>query len=208
MAVFDRRDQGVVHAEGRAELEFLAGFVEFVDRAGVGARETNRIGDDRVEHGLEIETGVDGLADFAERAQLADRLGKLGGAGAQLVQQSDVLDGDHGLTGEARHQRDLLVGEGANFLPVNPDRTDEFLFLEHRYDQKGPGVCEFSEASLCRLRLRHDVDDVNYLLCPSNAAKTLIWIRMNDWLAGPKFGIGGGGGVKGNVTDPAIFVER
>ena len=38
---------------------------------------------------------------------------------AQLVEQSRVLDGDDGLGGEVRDQRDLLFGEGTNFLAVN-----------------------------------------------------------------------------------------
>ena len=40
----------------------------------------------------------------------------------QFVEQPRVLDGDDGLGGEVRDQRDLLVGEGANFLAVDGER--------------------------------------------------------------------------------------
>ena len=72
--VLDRRDQAVVHAVGRAQLEFAARLAELVDRARLGARELRRLGDDRVQHGLQVERRVDRLADLAERAQLLDRL--------------------------------------------------------------------------------------------------------------------------------------
>ena len=35
---------------------------------------------------------------------------------AQLAQQPRVLDGDHGLIGEFRHQLDLLLAKWADFL--------------------------------------------------------------------------------------------
>ena len=40
---------------------------------------------------------------------------------AQFVEQPRVLDGDDGLRGEVRDQRDLLVGERLNFLPEYND---------------------------------------------------------------------------------------
>ena len=62
--------------------------------------------DQRVEHCLQ------------SNGRAADDLEHLGGGGlllqrylAQLVEQPRVLDGDDGLSGEVRDQRDLLVGE-------------------------------------------------------------------------------------------------
>ena len=37
---------------------------------------------------------------------------------AQFRQQPRILDGDHRLVGKIRHQFDLLVGERADFLPI------------------------------------------------------------------------------------------
>ena len=48
-------------------LEFLAGFVEHVDRTGIGRRELHRLGNDRGQHGVEIKRGVHRLGDFAKR---------------------------------------------------------------------------------------------------------------------------------------------
>ena len=82
---------------------------------------------------FEIERRVDRLRDLAERLQLADRAGEIVGAGAQFVEQADVLDGDDGLVGEVRDQLDLLVGERADLLAVDADGADQFVFLEHRH---------------------------------------------------------------------------
>ena len=70
--VADRRDHLLAHTEGGAELELAAAVVEHVDRAGLGAGNLCRLGDDRVEHRLQVERRVDRLAHFAERAQLLD----------------------------------------------------------------------------------------------------------------------------------------
>ena len=58
--------------------------------------------------------------------------GKIVGALAKLVEQARVLDGDDGLGGEARHQLDLLVGEGAHLPVKNQDHADELVRLDHR----------------------------------------------------------------------------
>src|ERR1700719_2902831 len=42
----------------------------------------------------------------------------------QLIEQPRVLDGDDGLGGEVLYQRDLLVGEGTDFLPINQYPAD------------------------------------------------------------------------------------
>ena len=58
----------------------MAGAAENVDRARIGARQLNRLGYDRLQHRVEVECRIDGLADFAERLQFADRTCKFGGA--------------------------------------------------------------------------------------------------------------------------------
>ena len=118
MLLRQRVDQLLIHAVGRTQTKFALQFVEDVDRSGIGAGELHRFGDDGGEHGLKIERRVHRLGHFAERAQLSDRAAKLIGALAQLVKQSCIFDGDDGLGGKVRNQRDLLVGKGANFLAI------------------------------------------------------------------------------------------
>jgi hypothetical protein len=59
-------------------LELTACFVEHVDDAGFGAGQMHRLGDDGIEHSFEVEGGIHGLADLAERSQLLDGLGERG----------------------------------------------------------------------------------------------------------------------------------
>src|SRR6516162_6259708 len=60
---------------------------------------------------------------------LLQRITQIGGALAQLVEQPHVLDGDDGLGGKVADQFNLLVGEGADLLAINGDRTDQLVFL-------------------------------------------------------------------------------
>jgi hypothetical protein len=45
------------------------GLIEDVDRARLGAGNLRRLGNDSVEHSLQVERRIDGLGHFAERAQ-------------------------------------------------------------------------------------------------------------------------------------------
>ena len=77
MHVAHRRDHFLAHAERGAELEFSLPLVEDVDRARFRPGNLRRLGDDGVEHRLQIERRVDRLGDRAERAQLLDRAREL-----------------------------------------------------------------------------------------------------------------------------------
>jgi len=48
----------------------------------------------------------------------------------ELVEQPDVLDGDHGLVGEGLQQRDLLIRERPNLEPHREDRPERDPFAE------------------------------------------------------------------------------
>src|SRR5262249_55372379 len=81
------------------------------------------------QHGLEYRFKLAGRArddteDLRGRGLLLQRL-------AQLVEQPRVLDCDDGLLGEARYQRDLLVGERAHLLTVEIDGSDQLISFEH-----------------------------------------------------------------------------
>ena len=82
-----------------------AGLVEDEDGAGIGAGQLDGLGDDRVEHRLQVERGVHRLADLAERAQLLDRLRELAGAQLDLALEAGI-----GFLQPVRHVVEL-VGE-------------------------------------------------------------------------------------------------
>ena len=81
----ERVNQLLIHAVSGAQMKFALRIVEDVDRAGLGAGELHRLGDDGGEHGLEIERRVHRLRHFAERAQFLDRAAEFIGALAKLV---------------------------------------------------------------------------------------------------------------------------
>ena len=47
----------------------------------------------------------------------------------RLIEQTRILDGDDGLTGEVLHQFDLFIGERSNFLTVDNDGPASSSFL-------------------------------------------------------------------------------
>ena len=67
-------------------MELLGPLVVLVDGARVGPGELAGVGNDRVEYGVEVEGGAEGLADLAQRLQLLDRAGQLGGPGLELAE--------------------------------------------------------------------------------------------------------------------------
>src|SRR6516225_8996753 len=56
------------------------------------ACELRRAADDRREHGVEVERGIDRAQYFFERLKFADRAGQLVGAGLQFAEQPRILD--------------------------------------------------------------------------------------------------------------------
>ena len=65
---------------GGAQEKLFGGFVVFVNRPAVGAAQLDRVGDDSRQHGFEIQSRADRLADFAEGSELAYRAGQFVGA--------------------------------------------------------------------------------------------------------------------------------
>ena len=83
------------------------------DGRPVGAAKPRRRFDQRVENRLEVESrAADDLEHVGGRGLLLQRF-------AQFVEQPRILDGDDRLCGKVLHQRNLLVGEGADVLAVN-----------------------------------------------------------------------------------------
>ena len=109
-----------------------------VDRAAVGPGQLTRTGDDRLEHDLQIERRADRPADLPQRLQLLDGSRQLAGPGLQLLEEPDVLDGDHRLVGEGFDQFDLLVGEGPDLHPPHRNHADEHTLATHRHTENRP----------------------------------------------------------------------
>ena len=93
--------------------------IAFTQRRYAKLRSANsdRICQHGVEHRLKFagRTGDD-LQHLGGGGLLLQRLGELARARLHLVEQPHVLDGDHRLVGEVRHELDLLVGERADLL--------------------------------------------------------------------------------------------
>ena len=89
--------------------EFLCGLVVFEDHTTIEAGKLNSAGDDRRQHRLEIERGADGAPNFTQRRELIDRPRQVLGAGFEFLEESGVLDRDHGLVGKGLEERDLAL---------------------------------------------------------------------------------------------------
>ena len=75
------------------------------------AKLRGRLGE-RIEHCLQIERrAADDFQHVRRCRLLLQRLAQFGGARLHLVEQADVLDGDHGLVGEGLDKLDLAIRE-------------------------------------------------------------------------------------------------
>ena len=113
---FSKSGRTIVHRTGVQHAVVMK-----IQRAELGVADTRGI----LQHGLENRLQIAGrLTDDAQHIcrgrLLLQRL-------AQFVEQPRVLDGDDGLGGEVLYQRDLLVGEWADFLAVDGDGADQFI---------------------------------------------------------------------------------
>src|SRR5262249_25878791 len=131
----DRGDDRIVHSVGRAQLEFLADLVENIDGAGLGAGKLGRLGYDGSQDGLQVDGRIDRLGDLAKRAQFFNRLREFARARLHLVEQAHVLNRDHRLVGEGRHQLDLLVGERPHGFAYHVKHTNRDPLAQERYTE-------------------------------------------------------------------------
>ena len=74
---------------------------------------------------------------FGGGGLLLQRLGELGRALAHLVEQPHVLDRDHRLVGEGRHQVDLRVGEGVHFIAGEGEDANRCPLTQERHTENG-----------------------------------------------------------------------
>src|SRR5262249_29987856 len=99
--------------------------------AEIGLADAGRI----LQHGLKYRLQLarrttDYLQHLRCRRLLLERL-------PQLIEQPRILDGDHGLGGEAGNQGDLLFSERLNTRPPNYNDANDLIFPQHRYGEDG-----------------------------------------------------------------------
>ena len=116
------------------------------------------------------------------RGLLLQRLSQVASSLAQFVQQSRVLNGDDSLRSEVLHEFYLPVGERSHFPAVDNNRTNQHVFLEHRYGKKGPRARLLDGHHAQRLTfsvsgIRFQIRDMGDLLCTRESPQT----RVRAW---------------------------
>jgi hypothetical protein len=117
------------------DVEHLRRLVILVDGAAVGTRQLARPGDDRLEHGLDIERRAHRLADLTKCRELVHRASQFGRPRLQLLEQTRVLDGNDGLVGKGLEPLDLAVREGPGLGARYRDDAEGKAFPEHRDEE-------------------------------------------------------------------------
>ena len=100
----------------------------------------------------------------------------------QFIEQPRVLDGDDSLGGKVLHQRNLLIAERADFLPIDVDGADQFGFLKHRHHDKATHAAKFDNSNgigiaLLVSRLLRVIHNMNRLFRADYARKG----RQRTW---------------------------
>jgi hypothetical protein len=129
LACLDEPGWGVVERCGVEAVSLI-----HVKRAELGFTEPCCVLQHCIENRLQLPRRArDDAQHLGGRRLLLQCFTQIVGALAQLVEQPDILDGDHGLGGEIREKLDLLVGERAYLLAVDDNGADQRPLLEHRY---------------------------------------------------------------------------
>ena len=129
------------------------------------------------------------------------------------LEQSRVLDGDHGLVGEGRHQLDLLVGEWPDFLAIDCRGTPiNFAFLQERnQDQAACAGCSGEVADQwIVVAIRGKVRHLNGLFAGGCLRRDTAHLSggVPGRLATPQLGISRRRIVHGNDTKAVAFFKR
>src|SRR4029453_1474182 len=127
----------------------------------------------------------------------------------QLLEQPNILDGDHGLVGEGLEQGDLVLGEGAHFASAdedcaNCDALTQERSAESRAPPQPPGDIS-ADRKVVSLGQIFDVDDPRlayrvsgygamYRLAGADRRSDRTMVSTNEKLVtvnGPEHGIDG-----------------
>src|SRR5215471_13311679 len=118
------------------EVEQLS--IEPKEVAELGRAESARARDDRIEDRLNVRRRArDDLQYLASRRLPVERV-------LRLVEQSDVLDGDNGLVGEALEKPDMRIGERPYLSAADDQSADGGSLLQQRHTQYGPDSLLFN----------------------------------------------------------------
>ncbi len=99
---------------------------------------------------------------------------------AQFAKEPRILNGDDCLRGKVCDQRDLLVGEGADFLAENAEDAEQLIVFQHWNKQHCPNTAEFSSGSHSRIAVldvalvRVDIGNMNDRFCCHQAAERIV----------------------------------
>ena len=141
-------------------------------QAAIGhVAKTVRLFQYRLEHRCEVtRRRINDLQYLGRRRLLLQRLAEVIRALAQFPEQARVLDGNHGLRREVRHQLDLLGRECQRPLAVDQNSAKQVVILEHGNADYGPRTsahrqhgCVVSFRSIEKSRLGLCVDDMHRL---------------------------------------------
>ncbi len=101
---------------------------------------------------------------------LLKRLAEIVGALTQFLQQPRVFDGDDSLLCEILDQCDLLVCERLHFLAIDRNHADQFVFLQHRYDDDGASAGDIGDADNSRVssKVSRTLSDIINLYDPTS----------------------------------------
>src|SRR5262245_40610393 len=87
--------------------------------------------DDGVQNRLHVRgRAADNAQHFGCRRLMLQRLAQFRVTLLQFLEQTHVLDGDHGLISERLEQRYLFIGECANLGAANSNNTDRYAFSQ------------------------------------------------------------------------------
>ena len=112
-----------------------------------------------LEHVVDVKAGADGLADLAERAQLADRGGEVMLALLERPEQLHVLDRERALRRERREDLHRAVVERRQLRSLQPDHADHALCGEHGNAHHRAGAAQVDGLVPLVLSVRQDVVD-------------------------------------------------
>jgi hypothetical protein len=102
---------------------------------------------------------------------VCDALFKLPVKRVELVEQPRVFNCYDGLGGKILHQRDLLIGERTNFLPIDSEHALDFSFPQHWYKHQCTYTPEFHAISTNRFvfEVGHILAQVSNMDCFARA---------------------------------------
>ena len=93
---------------------------------------------DRIEHRLHVTWRIRYHAqDLTDCSLLLQRLGEIVGALLNVLEQSNVLDGNHRLVGESGHQIDLLLAEWVHLVAGERKDADRRPVTQERHAEDG-----------------------------------------------------------------------